>query len=222
MGNITIVVARYKENLEWLSEIDNHVDIVVYNKGPDDFILPRSAKVVQLPNEGRETHTYFSHIVDNYKTMSGQLVFVQGHAKSHYFDFCHVINTLDADVEWMNLGIPFIKASPDVPARLYWEYLFPDHPVPYLNTHGIGMQCVTTAKGLRTRSKDFYSLLINEAIKSPVFSDGVVWSWFGYFVELYLPYLFSGYDYDTVRQKTNEWLKEAWTMPEELKPMRIY
>ena len=58
-----IVVARYKENLDWLKKIKKSKDIkiTVYNKGLPDIDIP----FIQLPNTGRESGTYLYHIINN-------------------------------------------------------------------------------------------------------------------------------------------------------------
>ena len=78
--DVTVVVARYNETLEWLDEYPfNQFKYVVYNKGGNErFAHAHVAKVVVLPNVGRCDHTYMHHIVHNYATLSGILVFFPG------------------------------------------------------------------------------------------------------------------------------------------------
>jgi len=67
--SIEIVVARYNEDLVWLKFPPfNKYPVVIYNKGPnEDFYKPPLLKkVVNLPNVGRESHTFLWHIIDNY------------------------------------------------------------------------------------------------------------------------------------------------------------
>jgi hypothetical protein len=43
MTCIDLVIARYNENLEWLSEInEERFNIIVYNKGPNDNFMKTS------------------------------------------------------------------------------------------------------------------------------------------------------------------------------------
>jgi len=56
-----IVVARYNENIEWTKQFTN---VIIYNKGEkleDEFYQ------VFLNNVGREGHTYYKYIYDNYE-----------------------------------------------------------------------------------------------------------------------------------------------------------
>jgi hypothetical protein len=78
---IEIVVARYNEDLHWLKEDPfNKYTNIVYNKSDNtDFYQDSNTKsVVQLPNVGREMHTYFYHIIENYDNLSDVTVFLPG------------------------------------------------------------------------------------------------------------------------------------------------
>ena len=70
----------YMENLEWLKEdrFENY-KVFIYNKGTNtDFYKPPNAKVIKLPNYGREAHTYLYHIVHNYDNLADLNVFLPG------------------------------------------------------------------------------------------------------------------------------------------------
>jgi len=85
-----IVVARYNENLDWIKKIKKSKDlkITVYNKGKDDIDVP----FIQLPNIGRESHTYLYHIINNYDNLANQTIFCQGDSIFHSPDFIDLIN----------------------------------------------------------------------------------------------------------------------------------
>lgn len=68
-----IVIARYKENINW-SENLNDFKISVYNKD-SGFNL--------IPNVGFEANTYLYHIVTRYQSLSEITVFTQGSLKEH-------------------------------------------------------------------------------------------------------------------------------------------
>jgi hypothetical protein len=69
-----IVVARYNEPLEWTREFRT----TIYNKGP-----PCNYNTIPMPNVGREGHTYYSHIYNNYYTLADTTVFLQGRPFDH-------------------------------------------------------------------------------------------------------------------------------------------
>lgn len=77
---IQIVVARYNENINWLIP---YKDItLIYNKGKYDDIL-NNFNIIKLDNVGRESHTYLTHIINNYDNLSEKTLFVQGKISDH-------------------------------------------------------------------------------------------------------------------------------------------
>lgn len=81
--DILLVVARYREDLGWLSALG--LPCVVYNKGPqlDPAQLPPGSRVEALPNIGREGHTYLTHILAHYGRLPRHTVFLQGNPFAH-------------------------------------------------------------------------------------------------------------------------------------------
>lgn len=69
-----IVVARYRENVDWIAPYRDLV--TVYTKCAE-CTAPDAARVVPLPNVGRESHTYLRHVIDNYDTLSDNTLFTQ-------------------------------------------------------------------------------------------------------------------------------------------------
>lgn len=92
----TIVVARYKENLDWIIENDLHSRCLVYNKGNDD-LSPRlnCIKRPNFPSYGREGETYLYHILTNYDNLPDYTIFTQGNPFEHSTHFCEIIESLD-------------------------------------------------------------------------------------------------------------------------------
>jgi hypothetical protein len=78
-SNIEIVVSRYNEDLEWLKNKKFRYPVTIYNKGNNDnFYKPKGCKVIQLPNVGREGHTYLYYILNNYNNLPDLTVFLPG------------------------------------------------------------------------------------------------------------------------------------------------
>lgn len=69
-----VVVARYNEPLEWTREFR----ATIYNKGD-----ACGYQTISMPNVGREGHTYYSHIYNNYYTLADTTVFLQGSPFDH-------------------------------------------------------------------------------------------------------------------------------------------
>jgi hypothetical protein len=73
---LEVVVAHYKENLGWLVQLAENPHIGVYTKGSEPVDgLDADAEVHQLPNVGREAHSYLSHIGD--EKLADWFVFTQ-------------------------------------------------------------------------------------------------------------------------------------------------
>jgi len=77
--NVNVVVSRFNENIDWVSDIDNYYS-VIYNKG-----LSEIESSIRLPNLGRESHTYLYHIVNNYNNLHDVTIFLQGNPFDHGF-----------------------------------------------------------------------------------------------------------------------------------------
>ena len=93
---IELVVARYQEDLRWLGNIPQQIQTRVYDKSPDG----------NLPNIGREAHTYLHHIVNHYDELAELTIFAQGKPFDHAFDFHQTLRALAAhqdarDFRWL-------------------------------------------------------------------------------------------------------------------------
>ena len=85
-----VIVARYDEALyKWLLLLGEHpTKITVYNKSNTHIksvVVDYVDEIIDLPNVGRESHTYLQHIVDNYDTLADINVFLQGDPTVHGF-----------------------------------------------------------------------------------------------------------------------------------------
>ena len=82
---VDLVIARYKENLDWLKKYSDRKfnKIYVYNKGKTDVVCPLKPEsgdviYVKLPNVGRCDHTYIHHIIDKYDNLGDVTLFIKG------------------------------------------------------------------------------------------------------------------------------------------------
>ncbi|MGE4299674.1 MAG: DUF3431 domain-containing protein [Desulfovibrionaceae bacterium] len=83
---VQLVVARYQEDVSWLADVG--LPAVVYDKSGDPpaalaATLPDHCAVEALPNIGRETHTYLTHILRHFDALPEATVFVQGSPFQH-------------------------------------------------------------------------------------------------------------------------------------------
>jgi len=79
--SLDIVVAHHNEDLLWLKDVAQYC--TVYVKGSVPGCFPRFGKIRQLPNIGREGHTYLYHIILNYDKLADITIFVQGAIDDH-------------------------------------------------------------------------------------------------------------------------------------------
>lgn len=83
-----LVIARYREDLSWLRALG--LPATVYNKGPElapgvltPQAWPSGARVIPLPNIGREAHTFLTHIINEYEQLPEWTAFLQGDPFAH-------------------------------------------------------------------------------------------------------------------------------------------
>jgi len=79
-SQVEVVLAHHSEDLSWTSQIPSDVHLHGYTKGPQpqpNMQLAAGSTLEQLPNVGRESHTYLHHIVKNYERLAPWTVFSQ-------------------------------------------------------------------------------------------------------------------------------------------------
>lgn len=77
-----VVVAKYNEDISWTSKYEH---VRIYDKFENK----------DLPNIGREPHTYLTYIVENYDNLPRIVFFTQGRISDHYnedYDFLNIQN----------------------------------------------------------------------------------------------------------------------------------
>jgi len=94
-----IVVAYYGENIKWLENIKD-CKITIYNKTHVE-----EPDTIKLENVGREMHTYFHHIIENYNNLSDWIFFTQGNPFDHVFDYIDIVNDFPKSIEVSRLSV---------------------------------------------------------------------------------------------------------------------
>lgn len=192
-----LVVAYYNEDLNWLN---NHKDykISIYNKSNNEI-----ENTVKLTNIGRETHTYFNHIINNYDNLSDWTFFTQANPFDHVLDYevilkdypnFSVYNKLKVGDEcfFFSNGVDFKKSivgrsdgSPyhweKLNVNSIWEKIFINSPPPFYNfTKGA---IFTISKNqIKIRSLEFYEKCLNCSIQR----ESAPWE-----MERIIPYIFN-------------------------------
>ena len=177
--NFSIVVARYNEDLEWTKQFLN---VIIYNKGTpltDDFTT------ILLNNVGRESHTYYKHIYDNYDNLTDYIIFLQGNPFDHSPNVLSNINKyinnkdLSIDFEFLsekiftcNLnGLEFFSEASSncivypydgctynngLPLIENYEKIFGERKENMEFKFGCGAQFIVSKKKILQRPKEFY------------------------------------------------------------------
>lgn len=133
----SLVVARCDENVDWLASIKVS-NIFVYNKGTR--AVPGLGQNIQLPNVGREAHTYFHHIVQNYANLSEVTFFLQGWPFDRSSCVLDGVNNL-SNFHFIEFGSEILETGPvQEPLRTFWWEVF-------------GTPCPTTPWAFRANSQ---------------------------------------------------------------------
>ena len=88
---ITLIISRYKENIDWIEMIKKCrliEKILVFNKGPHDIYFDEEKiDIINVENIGREGGTYLDYIITNYYNLPDNLVFTQANPFDHNENF---------------------------------------------------------------------------------------------------------------------------------------
>lgn len=99
--NIQIVVAKYKEPIDWLRPLASRFSIIVYDKSRKNLHWPSRFAVRNLENAGREAHTYLHYMLHDYVPgKSDRIVFTQADPFEHSPDF---VELLAHHEEWRDI-----------------------------------------------------------------------------------------------------------------------
>ena len=163
--SVSIVVARYTENIEWTKEFPN---VIVYNKGEE---LNDGYNEISLPNVGREGHTYYKHIIDNYDNLADYTIFLQGSPFDHspnIISTLHKYNNstdLNIDFEFVSehilmCNLDWCKYHGFLPLRNTYNKLFNEDKGHMEYEFGIGAQFIVSKKRILKRPKEFYAKIV--------------------------------------------------------------
>jgi hypothetical protein len=162
-----IIVARYNENVEWSKQFSN---VIIYNKGSK---LDNSYNEVFLNNVGREGHTYYKYIFDNYENLSDYTIFLQGnpfdHSPNVISNLNKYINNKDLSIDFDFLSENIHYSSLDLECSTYWqcanihknwERVFGLNNGNHECIFGAGAQFIVSKKNILKNTKEFYENII--------------------------------------------------------------
>jgi hypothetical protein len=160
-----ILVARYNENIEWTKQFKN---VLVYNKGNQ---LNDNYNEVLLNNVGREGHTYYKYIYDNYDNLDDYTIFLQGNPFDHS---PNIIANLHKYINDENLNINFdflserilttnLSGCPyhyGIPLIDVYEKIFDEKKDNLSIIFGAGAQFIVSKNIILKRPKSFYLKIV--------------------------------------------------------------
>lgn len=170
MSSFCIVVARYTENIEWTKQFPN---VFIYNKGKTK--LDDSCNEICLDNVGREGHTYYKYICDNYDNLPDYVVFLQGNPFDHSPNIIHNLNAFIHNInnnaldDFIFLSETIYNNSLSHECNAYWQCkniyqnwkrVFGESSVNDECIFGAGAQFIVSKNKILKRKKEFYENIV--------------------------------------------------------------
>ena len=155
-----LVVSRYNEDIGWTKNFDN---VIIYNKGPHLGLQNE----IQLPNVGREAHTYLCHIINNYDNLDDYTVFLQGNPFDHSPNLFERLRYIHGDAMFISEHILYTTVNgcfhhKEIPMRQTYHQLFGETLNHYPEfVFGAGAQFVVSRDRIRERPLSFYENALN-------------------------------------------------------------
>lgn len=160
-----LVVAKYKEDISWLSQLSSLFQLHIISKDPEE----KDSNLYRLPNVGRESHSYLHFIVANYENLPELCVFTQASPFQHCPSFVERVRDLtrveaytpisDQEALFDGYAYPQLSASPLSLNKLcfseYFEQLLGQKAPPLFYARMNGLFAVNKAV-IRSRPLEFY------------------------------------------------------------------
>jgi hypothetical protein len=167
MVSFCIIVARYNENLEWTKPFSN---VIVYNKGEK---MEDEYNEIFLDNVGREGHTYYTYICENYDNLSDYTIFLQGYPFDHSPNIIHNMNNyinnpnLNIDFEFLSENMHYSTIDNERNKNCEcenihktWEHVFNTKCENNECIFGAGAQFIVAKNKILQHPKEFYENIV--------------------------------------------------------------
>lgn len=170
-----IIVARYNEDVAWTKVFKN---VLIFNKGEK---LGDEYRQIMMDNVGREGHTFFKYICDNYEHLEDHIVFLQGNPFDHSRNLTQnllgiqfLINCLCFNVRFGFISEHIIRCTLERQEIEYWQCkdihktydrifntsLLTDGKETHECVFGTGAQCIVSRECILSRPKSFYENIV--------------------------------------------------------------
>lgn len=160
-----IIIARYNENIDWTREFSN---VIIYNKG---YTLSNTYNEIQLSNVGREGHTYYKYICDNYDNLDNYTIFLQGnpfdHSPNIISNLREYMNNPDLKIDFeflsesiLDCNINGCRYHSGIPLQAVYNQLFKDNRTDLKFVFGAGAQFIVSKARILQRPKEFYLKIV--------------------------------------------------------------
>jgi hypothetical protein len=162
---MVVVVGHFKENLDWLSQL-NH-PYIIYNKNPNK----RDKFQINMPNQGYDSAVYLQYIIDNYDKLPEFVCFSQDNPFPHCSNFLTLVNNFDFKTEFLTLGITYIR---DVENILKTTTDYADkHGIPYTLPIKFtsGNQYIISKNLILKNSLDFYKKILSTIMTGQIITE---------------------------------------------------
>jgi hypothetical protein len=180
---VCVLIARYNEDIRWVRWLDmSRIDkVIIINKGANDvrmhhtFMPDKIWCLTGAPNVGREGHTFYQFIVDNYENLPDHLILLQGNPFDHAPRIVDRINSfLHEDVrsraDFMFVSEELLHVDLDseghftpvpLPMRPVWEHVFQQpSPETFRWVFGAGAQMVVSKRMILRRPRALYERIV--------------------------------------------------------------
>ena len=158
----------------WTKQFPN---VIIYNKGK---ILDNGYNEVLLNNVGREGHTYYKYICDNYENLSDYTIFLQGrpfdHSPNILFNLNRYINNKELSIDFEFLSESIHNSSLDLESRYWqcknihknWEIVFGVNIEKNQEcVFGAGAQFIVSKNKILKNTKEFYFSIAGQVTALP-------------------------------------------------------
>lgn len=83
-----LVIAAYDREYTWINNLKD-TKVTIYRKGDNPL---QEGEILIKPNVGRDVHTFFYHIINNYDNLSDVTFFSQDYPFDHISNYVEIIN----------------------------------------------------------------------------------------------------------------------------------